>query len=333
MQQMPRDGTIPADAVKVTPETDVYPPLLHSTQWEHPVPVVKINTAGAEDSPFVLPDGNTLFFWFTPDVDEPAEEQVHDGVTGIYVSKKEENQWSAPERVMLQDPGKVALDGCVFVQGNIMWFCSIREGNCKDIDIYTAEFKDGTWGTWKNAGEKLNCIYEIGELHISADSDELYFHSGKAGGKGQYDIWVTRKIDGEWQQPENVEAVNTPEHEGWPFLTEDGTKLWFTRTYQGTAAIFRSIQVNGQWGEPEVIISQFTGEPSLDSKGNIYFTHHFFKEGNMIEADIYVAYYIGEEGGSVLALLTDQVKEGLLMVLVVSSWVCSFFVVKYWIRP
>jgi len=28
----------------------------------------------------------------------------------------------------------------------------------------------------------------------------------------------------------------------------------------------------------------------LDSNGNIYFVHHFYKNGEMIEADIYVAY-------------------------------------------
>jgi hypothetical protein len=43
------------------------------------------------------------------------------------------------------------------------------------------------------------------------------------------------------------------------------------------------------WSEPELIISQFAGEPSLDSEGNIYFTHHYFKDGKMIEADIFVA--------------------------------------------
>ena len=33
--------------------------------------------------------------------------------------------------------------------------------------------------------------------------------------------------------------------------------------------------------------SRFAGEPSLDNEDNVYFTHHFFKDGKMIEADIY----------------------------------------------
>ena len=58
----------------------------------------------------------------------------------------------------------------------------------------------------------------------------------------------------------------------------------------GTPAIFRSEQANGVWGEPELIVSQFAAEPTLDDAGNLYFVHHFFEDGMMMEADIYVAY-------------------------------------------
>jgi hypothetical protein len=86
-------------------------------------------------------------------------------------------------------------------------------------------------------------------------------------------------------------VVNTPENEGWPFVTQNGSELWFTRTYLGSPAIFRSECVNGTWQEPQLILSQFAGEPSLDDAGNIYFTHHFYNQSGMVEADIYVAYH------------------------------------------
>ena len=90
--------------------------------------------------------------------------------------------------------------------------------------------------------------------------------------------------------PQNVDIVNSPETDGWLSLTQDGNELWFTRTYLGTPAIFRSKRINGEWQQPELIISQFAGESSVDNEGNIYFTHHFFENGVMLEADIYVAY-------------------------------------------
>lgn len=288
--QITRDQAIPASAVKMTPELDNIPPILHSDKYEIPVPVSgAVNTAGAEDSAFIMPDGNTLYFFFTPDPNIPPEKQLLDNVTGIYVAKKQNGDWGQAKRIWIQDSGELSLDGCEFVQGNVMWFCTARKGNYEGLDMWTAEFKDGKWTNWQNAGKKLNVDIEIGEMHVTADGNELYYHSGKAGGKGGMDIWVTEKIKGEWQQPINVAAVNTPDNEGWPFITQDGNELWFTRFYQGSPSVFVSQKVDGKWTQPELIISQFAGEPSLDNQGNIYFTHHFYKDGKMIEADIYIA--------------------------------------------
>ena len=237
-----------------------------------------------------MPDGNTLYVFFTPNVSIPAEKQLLDGVTGIYASHKQNGTWNKAERIILQDPGKLALDGAEFVQDDTMWFASARE-DYTGVNLFTAEFKNGKWTNWQYGGDKLDKDYQVGEMHITADGNELYFHSAKAGGKGQYDVWVTRKVNGEWQQPENVEAVNTPENEGWPFITQNGDELWFTRTYMGSPAIYRSIKVSGNWSAPELILSQFAGEPTLDNNGNIYFAHHFYSnQTKMIEADIYVAY-------------------------------------------
>jgi hypothetical protein len=226
-----------------------------------------------------------FLFVFTPDVRVPVEKQLIDGATGMYVSYFEEGSWTEPDRVILQDPDKLSLDGCQFVQGNKMWFCSVREGY-PGVNWFTAEIENGEWTNWKTAD--FDPAYEVGELHIFGD--ELYFHSTRPGGKGEYDIWVTRNVDGEWQAPENVEAINSLENEAMPYVTPDGQELWFNRQYLGSPATFRSRRVNGIWQEPELIISQFAGEPTLDRAGNIYFVHHYYADGVMLEADIYVAH-------------------------------------------
>jgi len=245
-----------------------------------------INTAGAEDSPFILPDGKTFYFVFVPDVRVPVEKQIIDGVTGMYRSKLENGTWSKPERVVLNDD--ISLDGCQCVLGDVLWFCSVRKGH-SGVNWFTAELVDGQWENWKYAGDRFDPGYEVGELHISVGGDELYYHSARQGGKGSFDIWVIKNINGKWQSPENVEAVNTKENEGMPLLSQDGNELWFNRQYQGSPAVFRSKFVNGVWNEPELIVSWFAGEPSVDNEGNLYFVHHFYRDGKMIEADIYVA--------------------------------------------
>jgi hypothetical protein len=281
-----RESSIPASQIKIFPETDVYPVKSLSTEYEDPVPLpYPVNTNGAEDSAFIMPDGNTLYVWFTPSPQIPVEKQILDGVTGIYVFHKIEGGWSPAERVMLQDTGKLAGDGCEFVQNNIMLFCTVREGYT-GIHWFTAEFKDGKWQNWTEAD--FDPAYEVGELHITADGRELYFHSSRLGGQGEYDIWVSQNENGEWQNPVNVSVVNSPYIDGWPFVSPDGNELWFTRG-PGAPELWRSMKVNGKWAEPEKMFAPFAGEASMDTEGNIYFSHHFYKDDVLLEADIYFA--------------------------------------------
>ncbi|GAB4505173.1 MAG: hypothetical protein Fur0043_21680 [Anaerolineales bacterium] len=281
-----RLAAIPAGAIKMTPETDSYPVKSETDEYTDPVPLpFPVNTSGAEDSAFMMPDGKTLYVWFTPSPSIPVEKQLLDGVTGIYAFQKTETGWNDPQRIWLQDPGKVALDGCEFVLGNTMWFCSAREGYT-GVNWFTAEFVNGKWQNWKEAG--FNPTYEVGELHITADGQELYFHSLRAGGLGGYDLWVSQNVDGVWQAPLNLTNLNSTYNDGWPYVTQDGSELWFTRT-AGAPELWRSKRVNGEWSAPQKMFAPFAGEASLDNEGNVYFTHHFYKDNVMLEADIYFA--------------------------------------------
>ena len=195
-------------------------------------------------------------------------------------------EWAQPQRVWLSDPGTLALDGAVAVQGTEMFFASAREGYA-GVNLFTATYANGAWGSWAYAGDRLMKEIQAGECHLHGD--ELYFHSGRTGGMGGYDIWVTSRETGTWSDPLNLAPVNSEGMDGFPFVSSDGSELWFTRTYLGTPAIYRSVRTGTHWGAPELIVSQFAGEPTLDDAGNLYFVHHYYENGVMIEADIYMA--------------------------------------------
>jgi hypothetical protein len=275
---------------KVTQTEDIHPPIVHNDAWEPPIPIAgAVNSAGLEDSPFITSDGTTLFFFYTPSAERAAQEQVKDGVTGIYRADWKNGEWGEPERVVLSAAGEVALDGCPFYQNGRLWFCSIRAGNHRDIDMWQAEWDGEKWTDIRNAGKTLNAIYQIGEMHMDAQGETLYFHRPRTGGDGDYNIYLTTLNNSGWQDPIPIATVNTDLDDSRPALSPDGQELWFTRSYLGTPAIFRSKWTGSVWGEPELIISQFAGEPSIDTQGNIYFTHHFYSDGKMVEADIYMA--------------------------------------------
>jgi len=221
----------------------------------------------------------------------PVEKQILDGVTGIWMSRRVGGAWQEPERVWLQDPGKLSGDGCEFIQGNTMWFCTVREGYT-GIHWARAEWnpEKGEWEKWRV--DDFPEEYEVGELHFTDGGKTVYFHSTRAGGLGDNDIWMMERTADEegWQEPVNVVAVNSELGEGWPYVTPDGNELWFNRWHLGTPGTFRSKLVDGEWQEPELIVSMFAGEPTLDQDGNLYFVHHYYKDGEMLEADIYVAY-------------------------------------------
>ena len=281
-----RVSSVPANAVKMGPENDANPVGSYSAEYAQPVLLPgEVNTAGAEDSPFILPDGNTLYFFFSPDMNVPVEQQVFDGVTGIYVSHKNGGEWDAGERVYLEVPGTPSLDGCAFINEDVIWFCTVREG-LSGMHWFTARQKGGIWQEWTAAD--FDPEYQVGELHMTKDGTGLYFHSARPGGMGGVDIWFSAKTGEGWGEPVNLAAVNSPGTDGWPALSQDETELWFYRDYE----TWRSKRIGDEWQPPEKMFGPLAGEPTLDSEGNVYFIHHYYRGDEGIEADVYVSYKV-----------------------------------------
>ncbi|MFH0815367.1 MAG: hypothetical protein V1934_00920 [Methanobacteriota archaeon] len=282
-----RLAAIPSGSHKWSPGEDNYPPVMLENGWTEPVPLPgPINTAGAEDSPFA--SGNRLFFFFTPDMNIPLTDQAVDGMTGIWWSERAGDGWTEPKRAYLGS--FECLDGAECVRGDEMWFGSVRKGNLGEIDIYAADYDGSGWRNIRNAGERLNVELDIGEFHIWGD--ELYFAANRTGTKGGLDIWMCEREGDGWSDPVNVGSPNSAMDENQPFVSDGGKELWFTKWgSRAGPSCYRCLrQPSGEWGAPVEIAANFAGEPTLDSEGNLYFVHHFLEDGEIFEADIYVAY-------------------------------------------
>ena len=65
---------------------------------------------------------------------------------------------------------------------------------------------------------------------LSADGLEAYIESDRAGGQGNYDLWVCKRasVEDDWGPPENPgPGVNKPAWDAFASLTGDGLELYF----------------------------------------------------------------------------------------------------------
>ncbi|MEM9847376.1 MAG: OmpA family protein [Bacteroidota bacterium] len=114
-----------------------------------------------------------------------------------------------------------------FTRNNEQSTSNTSNNGLKQLSIYSAQ---NTGGTWENINEMSfnEAGYNTKHPTVHPDLDELYFSSDRAGGYGGYDIYVVRKIGGEWSSPINLgPAVNTPNDEEFPFIHPDNT-LYFS---------------------------------------------------------------------------------------------------------
>ena len=145
---------------------------------------------------------------------------------------------------------------------------------------------DFTFGEPENLGSPVNTEDSDGSPHISPDGLSLYFQSGRPGGLGSADLWVsTRETpDDIWESPTNLGSTVNSSADDWaPCISPDGLELFFTSKRSGGPGGFsdiwlttRASQLDG-WGEPEPLgsninTSNFEGHPSISSDGlELYF--------------------------------------------------------------
>jgi Tol biopolymer transport system component len=164
----------------------------------------------------------------------------------------------------------ISADGLELYGETINW-----PGGYGDWDLWVARRStiDDDWGAPENLGSPVNSSsYEVC-AYISADGLSLYFGSGRPGGYGGADLWVTKRPtkDDDWGQPENLGSiVNSAAMENGSWISPDGLELYFDSNREGG---FGSVDIwitkratkDDLWGEPENL-----GSPVNSSSSEVY---------------------------------------------------------------
>ncbi len=141
---------------------------------------------------------------------------------------------------------------------------------------------------------------------VTPDGNTLYFSSDRPDGKGGYDIWYSQRVGTRWASPISLDTtINSPFDENSPFVSSDGSKLYFSSNGWGGAGgfdIYSSEKREGVWlpnvnvGPPINSNSDDIGSIWLKEDSLVYFSSN--RAGGLGSYDIYWARLTGVIGGT-----------------------------------
>lgn len=175
--------------------------------------------------PAVSPDGSRIFFSSARPVDGTPRADYD-----LWVVERHGAGWGEPRNLgaPVNSPGQelhpsAAADGTLY-------FYSARPGS-GGADIYRARpATGGGWAAPERLPEAVNSPAPEKDPWISADGSTLVFAStGRPGGLGRDDLYVSTWRDGAWTPARNLgPGVNFGANENAPSLSPDGRTLFYS---------------------------------------------------------------------------------------------------------
>lgn len=270
----------------------------------------KINTNGWEDSPYVTPDGQKMYFMYTPTnffpmflneglpvIAGPERTGHHTNANpwedaDIYVSTKNpDGSWGAPVNLNIN-----AGDGecCMMTTDNdtVMYLQKRNAVGSPDKgDIYLSR-KDanGQWSAPENVGAPVNTEWHESNPHVTAGEKSLYFMSDRPGSSNGRDLYVSHRLpNGEWGEAENLGPKINAGMEDQVWVNDDETIMYFGRENSSEGTIFKSEFRNGEWTDPVPVT--FGTNPLI---GEISFSDDmkkaYFAVADLAKKDIVLSY-------------------------------------------
>ncbi len=126
------------------------------------------------------------------------------------------------------EPKKGAIN--ISQDGEWLVFAAYYPEGVGDFDLYISYNTPTGWSEPENLGRNVNSEFWDSSPSLSPDNRALYFSSGRPGGYGGYDLYVSyRQTNGKWGLAQNMGPdINTVGDEIAPFIHADNATLYFT---------------------------------------------------------------------------------------------------------
>ncbi len=227
---------------------DAYEPefmisYLRSGIWSKPELLTTINTSIKTvytGDLTISHDGNSIAF--------TSAKYGGVGFSDIWITEKKGGVWQAATNVgkpinTLGQEGDPALSPDNKYLYFVRYSTTKTPGGIPCGKIYKTEKIAGT-NTWKEPVALPAPINQTCECNprIMADGKTLFFASVRAGGKGEYDQYVSKLNDnGTWSTPKPLAFINTPQDDRYISVTAQGNTVFYTVNEKGLIDIASSL--------------------------------------------------------------------------------------------
>lgn len=193
-------------------------------KWQEPVISPLFDTLYSNTDPFIAPD-SALYFISNRPKDKSDTSADYD----IYRLAKQTDGYDVAEYLTGVNSDSTEYYVSVSRAGNV-YFSSYRDGN---LDLYMSRKTPNGYEKSVNLGPIINSTYDEHDPLIAPDESFLVFPSDRPGGLGEADLYISHKVNGQWQRPAAMGyGINTKRYEYCPYLTPDGKYFFFSSEFQ-----------------------------------------------------------------------------------------------------
>lgn len=182
-----------------------------------------------DGGPFFSYDGRKLYFYSRRPLRKNSDKET-DGE--IWYVEKKGDIWGEPHHLAIDMKGDKFFFS--LSKNNNLYFTSghgPRGSGSGNVDIYFTKFINHSYSKPEKLPEPINSRkYLESDVLISPDEKVLIFYSfEKPGNLGQYDLYVSFKIENQWSIPANLGENINKGYSRFPRYSPDGKYLFFVR--------------------------------------------------------------------------------------------------------
>ena len=221
---------------------DIFSSTFTDGAWSFPKRLEgKINTASDDISNSISYDGTRMLL-----------HQNTDGQTDVYESKLSGESWGEPKKLPAMINGKTnEKNACYNDDGYRVYFTRDNDDRSNGMEIMFSSMQSKVKQDYMAATMVTPCNtkFNEGSIYISVDGETMYIASEGHESLGGYDIFMSKKVQGQWTAPVNLGyPINTPYDDFFFSPTANGKYAYISSNRAGGSGGYDIYKVTF-WGE------------------------------------------------------------------------------------